>query len=338
VLVAGLSIGVWTQADTVLPFAASLLMIALLYTTNMAYGYFVESRSKRQFTDLFGQYVPPELVDKMAEDPEQYTMEGKSEDLTVLFSDIVGFTSISEALEPRDLAAFINEYLTSMSLVIRDHGGTLDKYIGDAIMAFWGAPVVDANHAVHAVGAGLKMQEELQRINREIVAPKGWPEIHIGIGLNSGVMRVGDMGSKIRRAYTVMGDPVNLGSRLEGLTREYGVGILVGEETRKRASGFAFREIDRVKVKGKDEPVAIFEPLGREGAVDKSRIDEARLWQQCLRQYRAQDWDHAEMSLLNLTRMNPSAKLYAMFVERIAGLRRDSPGPGWDGVTIFKTK
>jgi adenylate cyclase len=338
VLVAGLSIGVWTQADTVLPLAASLLMIALLYTTNMAYGYFVESRSKRQFTELFGQYVPPELVDKMAEDPEQYTMEGKSEDLTVLFSDIVGFTSISEALEPRDLALFINEYLTSMSLVIRDHGGTLDKYIGDAIMAFWGAPVVDANHAVHAVGAGLKMQEELQRINREIVAPKGWPEIHIGIGLNSGVMRVGDMGSKIRRAYTVMGDPVNLGSRLEGLTREYGVGILVGEETRKRAGGFVFREIDRVKVKGKDEPVAIFEPLGREGAVDKRRIDEAKLWQQCLKQYRAQDWDHAEMSLLNLTRMNPSAKLYAAFVERIAGLRRDSPGPGWDGVTIFKTK
>ena len=338
ILVAALSIGVWTQADTVLPLAASLLMIAVLYTTNMAYGYFVESRSKRQFTELFGQYVPPELVDKMAEDPEQYSMEGKSEDLTVLFSDIVGFTSISEALEPRDLAAFINEYLTSMSFVIRDHGGTLDKYIGDAIMAFWGAPVVDANHAAHAVSAALKMQEELQRINREILRPKGWPEIQIGVGLNSGVMSVGDMGSKIRRAYTVMGDPVNLGSRLEGLTREYGVGILVGEETRKRASGFLFREIDRVKVKGKDEPVAIFEPLGREGDIEKSRIDEAKLWQQCLKQYRAQDWDHAEMSLLNLTRMNPNAKLYAEFVERIAGLRRDPPGPTWDGVTAFKTK
>ncbi len=337
-LVAALSVATWIQADTVLPLAASLLMIAVLYTTNMAYGYFVESRSKRQFTELFGQYVPPELVDKMAEDPEQYSMEGKSEDLTVLFSDIVGFTSISEALEPRDLAAFINEYLTSMSLVIRDHGGTLDKYIGDAIMAFWGAPVVDANHAAHAVTAALKMQAVLARMNREVIQPKGWPEIRIGVGLNSGVMSVGDMGSKIRRAYTVMGDPVNLGSRLEGLTREYGVGILVGEETRKRASGFVFREIDRVKVKGKDEPVAIFEPLGREGEVEKGRIDEAKLWQQCLKQYRAQDWDHAEMSLLNLTRMNPNAKLYAEFVERIAGLRRDPPGPAWDGVTTFKTK
>jgi adenylate cyclase len=337
-LVSGLSLGVWTQAAVVLPIAASLLMIAALYTINMAYGYFIESRSKRQFTELFGQYVPPELVDKMAADPEQYSMEGKSEDLTVLFSDIVGFTSISESLEPRELATFINEYLTSMSLVIRDHGGTLDKYIGDAIMAFWGAPVADARHADHAVSAALDMQAELERINREIIRPKGWPQIHIGVGLNSGVMRVGDMGSRIRRAYTVMGDPVNLGSRLEGLTREYGVGILVGEETRRRTSGFVYREIDRVKVKGKDEPVAIFEPLGREGEIDRRRMDEAKLWHQCLLQYRAQDWDHADMSLLNLTRLNPQAKLYQEFVERIAGLRREPPGPGWDGVTVFKTK
>ena len=182
------------------------------------------------------------------------------------------------------------------------------------------------------------MQAELERINREIIRPKGWPQIHIGVGLNSGVMRVGDMGSRIRRAYTVMGDPVNLGSRLEGLTREYGVGILVGEETRRRTTGFVYREIDRVKVKGKDEPVAIFEPLGREGEIDRRRMDEAKLWHQCLLQYRAQDWDHADMSLLNLTRLNPQAKLYQEFVERIAGLRREPPGPGWDGVTVFKTK
>jgi len=337
-LAAGLSLGLWSEAAIVLPLASSLLMIALLYTINMAYGYFVESRSKRQFTELFGQYVPPELVDKMAEDPEQYSMEGKSEDLTVLFSDIVGFTSISESLEPRELATFINEYLTAMSLVIRAHGGTLDKYIGDAIMAFWGAPVADPDHARDGVRAALAMQVELERINREIFRPRGWPQIHVGIGLNSGVMRVGDMGSKIRRAYTVMGDPVNLGSRLEGLTREYGVGILLGEETRRRASGFVYREIDRVKVKGKDEPVAIFEPLGREGEVDKSLIEELRLWHQCLKQYRARDWDHAEMSLLNLTRVNPQAKLYAEFAERIAALRRTPPEPGWDGVTAFRTK
>ncbi len=336
-LIVALNLAIWTQADMVLPLASSVLMIAALYTMNMAYGYFVESRSKRQFTELFGQYVPPELVDKMAEDPEKYSMEGKSDELTVLFSDIVGFTSISEALEPKDLAAFINEYLTTMSLVIRNHRGTLDKYIGDAIMAFWGAPVSDAEHARQGVLAGLAMQAELVRIN-EHIRDKGWPEIKIGIGLNSGVMRVGDMGSKVRRAYTVMGDPVNLGSRLEGLTREYGVGILVGESVKSRVKDVVFREVDRVKVKGKDEPVAIFEPLGLESEVDKKLLDEVKLWHACLKQYRAQQWDQAELTLLNLTRMNPGSKLYAEFAERVAHLRAHPPAADWDGVTAFKTK
>jgi adenylate cyclase len=304
---------------------------------NMAYGYFVESRSKRQFTELFGQYVPPELVDKMAEDPEKYSMEGKSDELTVLFSDIVGFTSISEALEPKDLAAFINEYLTTMSLIIRNHRGTLDKYIGDAIMAFWGAPVSDADHARQGVLAGLAMQAELIRINQRI-REKGWPEIKIGIGLNSGVMRVGDMGSKVRRAYTVMGDPVNLGSRLEGLTREYGVGILVGESVKAKVKDVVFREVDKVKVKGKDEPVAIFEPLGLESEVDKKLLDEVKLWHGCLKQYRTQQWDQAEVTLINLARMSPGNKLYAEFADRVAHLRANPPPAGWDGVTAFKTK
>jgi adenylate cyclase len=336
-LVVVFNLMVWTQADLVLPLATSVLMTAALYTMNMAYGYFVESRSKRQFTELFGQYVPPELVDKMAEDPQKYSMEGKSDELTVLFSDIVGFTSISEALEAKDLAAFINEYLTTMSLVIRNHRGTLDKYIGDAIMAFWGAPVADAEHARQGVLAALAMQSDLLRINEHIRA-KGWPEIKIGIGLNSGVMRVGDMGSKVRRAYTVMGDPVNLGSRLEGLTREYGVGILVGESTKNKVRDVVFREVDKVKVKGKDEPVAIFEPLGLEGDLDRQVLEEVKLWHQGLKQYRGQQWEQAELTMLNLTRMNPGSRLYAEFSERIARMRVTPPGAGWDGVTAFKTK
>jgi adenylate cyclase len=333
-----LNVGIWNYGDTVLPLASAVLMTGALYTVNMAYGYFVEARSKRQFTELFGQYVPPELVDRMAEDPGKYSMEGKSEDLTVLFSDIVGFTSISESLEPKELAAFINEYLTSMSLVIRNHHGTLDKYIGDAIMAFWGAPVEDREHARHGILSALAMQRELARINAEVVKPKGWPEIRIGIGLNSGVMRVGDMGSRIRRAYTVMGDPVNLGSRLEGLTREYGVGIIASESTKSKVKGFVFRELDKVKVKGKDEPVAIFEVVGAEGEVDRKQHEELKLWHQCLKHYRAQDWDQAEVALLNLQRMYPGRKLYAEFSERVAEYRKDPPGPGWDGVTKFKTK
>ncbi len=336
-LIIGLNLVVWTEGGLVLPLASSLLMTVALFTINMAYGYFVESRSKRQFTELFGQYVPPELVDKMAEDPEKYTMEGRSEQLTVLFSDIVGFTSISEALTPKDLSAFINEYLTSMSLVIRDHRGTLDKYIGDAIMSFWGAPVADAEHARQGVLAALAMQARLLEIN-ELVVARGWPPIRIGIGLNSGTMSVGDMGSKVRRAYTVMGDAVNLASRLEGLTREYGVGIIVGQATRDLVRDGVFRELDKVKVKGKDEPVAIFEAVGIEGSLDRNLIDELKLWNQCLKQYRAQEWDQAELSLLNLTRMNPEQKLYKEFTVRVAHMRSAPPGPGWDGVTTFKTK
>jgi adenylate cyclase len=336
-LISSLDVAIWMQANMVLPLASALLMIVALYTMNMAYGYFVESRSKRQFTELFGQYVPPELVDKMAEDPEKYTMEGKEEVLTVLFSDVRGFTTISESLSAKELSAYINDYLTSMSLVIRGNRGTLDKYIGDAIMAFWGAPVEDLAHARNGVLTALQMQQRATTLNEEFRA-KGWPEFHIGIGVNSGRMRVGDMGSKLRKAYTVMGDPVNLGSRLEGITKQYGVGILVGEDTRKAVKDVVFREVDRVRVKGKDEAVAIFEPLGLEGEVEKSVHDEIRLWNQCLRHYRSQDWDQAEVTLLNLQRMRPDCQLYQVYVERIEHYRREPPEAGWDGVTKFATK
>jgi adenylate cyclase len=321
----------------VLPLASSLLMIAALFALNMSWGYFVESRSKRQFTELFGQYVPPELVDKMAADPEKYSMEGKSEELTVLFSDIVGFTSISESLEPKELSQFINDYLTAMSLVIRNNRGTLDKYIGDAIMAFWGAPVEDPEHARQGVISAMAMQTELDKVRAQMLA-RGWPDIRIGVGVNTGQMRVGDMGSKLRKAYTVMGDAVNLGSRLEGLTRVYGVGIIVGPHTKQLVTDIVFRELDRVKVKGKDEPVDIFEPIGIEGQVDKKVMDEIKLWHKALRAYRAQKWDEAEMDLFNLQRMSPQCKLYELYFERIKECRADPPGPDWDGVTAFKTK
>ena len=336
-LYTGLNVVVWTKGGLVLPLASSLLMIAALFAFNMSWGYFVESRSKRQFTELFGQYVPPELVDQMAKDPERYSMEGKSEELTVLFSDIVGFTSISESLTPKELSQFINDYLTAMSLVIRNNRGTLDKYIGDAIMAFWGAPVADPEHARQGVISAIAMQAELDKLREQMLA-RGWPDIHIGVGVNTGTMSVGDMGSKLRKAYTVMGDAVNLGSRLEGLTRVYGVGIIVGATTKQAVKDIVFRELDRVKVKGKDEPVEIFEPIGLEGQVEQKKLDEIKLWHKALRAYRAQNWDQAEMDLLNAQRMSPDCKLYELYFERIKQCRIDPPGPNWDGVTAFKTK
>jgi adenylate cyclase len=333
----GINLGFWHSAHMVLPLAGTLTLILVLYAINMSWGYFVESKAKRQFTELFGQYVPPELVDEMARNPENYSMEGRKAELTVLFSDIRGFTTISEGLQPDQLATLMNLYLGAMTEVIRHQRGTLDKYIGDAIMAFWGAPVADAEHARHAVITALEMQEALAVLNKDLVA-KGWPALKIGVGVNTGTMTVGDMGSPVRKAYTVMGDAVNLGSRLEGITKQYGVGILVGEGTRDLVKkDFVFRELDLVKVKGKDKPVAIYEPLGLEGAVPKEVLDANKLWNQALRAYRAQDWDQAEVALLNLTRSAPHP-LYEVYMERIAHYRKAPPEAGWDGSWKFDTK
>jgi len=336
---AGLNIVAWMWHKALLdvPLASSLLVVLAMFALNMSYGYFVESRSKRQFTELFGQYVPPELVDQMARDPGRYTMEGKSEVLTVLFSDIRGFTSIAEGLNPRELSQLLNEYLTAMSNVIGEHRGTLDKYIGDAIMAFWGAPVAEPDHPTRAVTAAMAMQAQLGPLNTTFQA-RGWPQLAIGVGINTGPMSVGDMGSKLRKAYTVLGDAVNLASRLEGLTKRYGTGIIVGEATRKAVNGIVFRELDRVRVKGKDEPVAIYEPIGAEGAIGKVKQEELRLWLQALKAYRSQDWDQADVAIFNLRRLHPNAPLYALYAERIAQHRARPPERSWDGVTTFEEK
>ena len=335
-VVSGLNILLWS-AGLALPLAAVVTLILALYALNMSWGYFVESRSKRQFAELFGQYVPPELVDEMARDPERYSMEGKNEELTVLFSDVRGFTSISEGLDPKELTQLMNEYLGAMTQVVQRNRGTLDKYIGDAIMAFWGAPVADAEHARRAVFTALEMQRELRKLDAPFKA-RGWPELHIGVGINTGTMTVGDMGSTVRKSYTVMGDAVNLGSRLEGITKQYGVGIIVSDSTKAQVKDVLYRELDRVRVKGKDEPVGIFEPLGLASDVEPARQDEVKLWNQALRYYRQQDWDAAELQLINLLRQSPGCYLYQLYAKRVAHCRANPPGEGWDGVTTFETK
>ncbi len=327
----------WHYGNLVLPLGSSVLMVLVMFALNMSYGYFVESRAKRQFTELFGQYVPPELVEEMSRNPESYSMEGRKAELTVLFSDVRGFTTISEGLSPENLVRLMNIYLTAMTELLRKNRGTVDKYIGDAVMAFWGAPVADADHARHAVITAMEMQAALPAVNRTL-AQHGWPELHIGVGINTGEMTVGDMGSTVRQAYTVMGDAVNLGSRLEGITKQYGVNILVGETTRKAIKDIVFREVDRVQVKGKEEPVAIFEPIGLDGEVGKGMLEELKLWNQVLRHYRAQDWDQAEVALLNLSRMAPERGLYGKYMDRVAHLRKAPPEADWKGVWKFETK
>jgi adenylate cyclase len=335
--VVGSNLAFWQFANWVMPLATGLLLVTSLFVLNMSYGYFVESKAKRQFTELFGQYVPPELVEQMSRNPESYSMAGRKAELTVLFSDVRGFTSLSEGMEPDRLAHLMNEYLSAMTLVIRKHQGTLDKYIGDAIMAFWGAPVDDTEHARHAVITALEMQQALTELNRALAA-KGSPEMKIGVGVNTGPMTVGDMGSVVRKAYTVMGDAVNLGARLESITKHYGVGIIVGDTTRKAVKDLVFRELELVQVKGKEEPVAIFEPLGIEGQVPKEVLENLDCWHAALRHYRKQEWDQAERLLADLLRADPGCRLYALYLEQIAAWRRNPPAPEWAGINKFETK
>jgi adenylate cyclase len=303
----------------------------------MAYGFFVEARGKRQITGLFGQYVPPELVDEMAKDPEQFSMEGESREMTVLFTDVRGFTTISEGLEPKALSLLMNEFLTPLTEVIYRHRGTIDKYIGDCIMAFWGAPLADPLHARNAIVAALEMQRTLKSLQPHFRA-QNWPEVQIGVGLNTGRMSVGNMGSRIRLAYTVMGDAVNLASRLESITKEYGTDIIVGENTKDAVSDIVFREIDRVRVKGKDQAVTIFEPVGIEGEVAQARLDELTAFHRALQVYRSQDWDSAEKAFIDLQKTESERKLCHTFLQRIAFLRQNPPASDWDGAFTFETK
>jgi adenylate cyclase len=327
----------YRSANLILPVATLLLLMVSLFIFNVAWGYWFEFRKGRAITNLFGEYVAPELVEVMADDPENYNMEGDKRELTIMFADVRNFTTISESLEANTLREYINKYLTDVSEDIRGNRGTLDKYIGDCVMAFWGAPVPLTDHASRAVATALLMQKTAKRLNQEYVE-RGWPPLKIGIGVNTGEARVGDMGSKIRRAYTVMGDPVNLAARLEGLTKEYGVGLAVGDATKRAAPLFAYRELDRVRVKGKNEPVAIYEPICLESELDAEMRRTLTHWHEALALYREQKWDKSEAIVRKLYDQYPDDWLYDIFLERIEEFRAEPPGPDWDGVTNFKTK
>jgi len=295
------------------------------------------TRSRRLITGLFGTYVPKELVAEMSKNPEVYSMRGESRDMTVLFSDVRDFTSISEGLTPEGLKDMMNAYLTEMTQVIQEKRGTIDKYIGDAIMAFWGAPLDDAEHAIHGVESALAMQKRIRGLDNDFVK-RGWPILQIGVGLNNGEMNVGDMGSKFRRAYTVMGDAVNIASRLEGLTKEYGIGILVSENLVKAAQGFVYREIDKVVVKGRHEGIAIFEPIGQVGEVGETVLQEIDRFHKALELYRKQKWDDAQGALKTLLYAAPDNKLYKVYLKRIEQFRGNPPGAAWNGTWVFTTK
>jgi adenylate cyclase len=323
--------------NLILPLASPMMLIVLIFMLHMTYGFFIESRGKRQLANLFGHYIPPELVDEMSESLEEFSLDGENREMTVLFSDVRGFTTISEGMDPKELTQLMNALLTPMTRVIHKNRGTIDKYMGDAIMSFWGAPLTDSEHARHALYAAMEMMDELKIMQADF-KQRGWPVVNIGIGLNTGNMNVGNMGSEFRVAYTVLGDAVNLGARLEGLTKEYGVNIIVNESTKAAIPEFLFRELDLVRVKGKNEPVAIFEPLGHRNDVEKSITEELSAYRKALSNFRAQSWDKAELDFFNLNRSYPDRYLYQVYLERVTVYRNEPPGDDWDGVFTHTSK
>ena len=327
----------WQYANIVLSIAPIIAMILLMYFVSMSYGFFITNRGKKQIEGLFGQYAPPEVVEEMSDNPAGYSMEAETRELTALFSDIRGFTNLSEGMGAEELAKLMNAYLTPMTQIIHKNRGTIDKYMGDAIMAFWGAPIADTDHARHALYAAMEMSKSIKILNQDFIK-RGWPEIKIGIGINSGEMSVGNMGSEFRMAYTVMGDAVNLGSRLEGLTKAYGVEIIVSESVCQCVPEMVYRELDFVRVKGKQKPVTIYEPIGLKDDINAELKSELKLYTQTLSLYRKQQWDQAELQFLNLQKQSKNKKLYDLYVSRIQSYRSQPSTNDWDGVFTFETK
>lgn len=313
------------------------LMGMSIYVLLTLYKYFTEERKKKHLRSTFSKYVSPAVVDEILKDPENIELGGKKQRMTVMFSDVRGFTTISEKLEPQVLSDVLNHYLTPMTNIVFQNKGTLDKYMGDAIMSFFGAPIMFEDHAAHACRCALQSLVKLKEIQAEFKA-MGHPEIDIGIGINSGDMSVGNMGSDIVRSYTVMGDSVNLGSRLEGINKEYGTRIIISEFTyRDVEKDFTAREVDRVRVKGKLEPVRIFE-LICEG---KPPAD----WEDCLKNfaegyklYHQKNFTDAINAFQAALTARPTDPVSELYLERCAEYIQEPPPENWDGVHIMKTK
>jgi len=335
-LLLGLNMLMWLNG-VVLALAIPLLFILVLFTLSTVYGYLIESRSRRTLMGVFGQYVPPALVDEMSQGAENFGLEGESREMTVLFSDIRGFTAMAESLTPGELKNLLNRFFTPMTRIIHAHRGTIDKYVGDLIMAFWGAPLHDDQHARHALEAAMQMLEREAELKQEF-EQLGLPAISIGIGLNTGNMNVGNMGSEFRMAYTVIGDAVNLASRLEGLTRVYDVGLVVSEATRAGHADLLYRELDRVRVKGKQKAVTIYQPIAYNDRATPELRQELNLYHQALRLYRDADWDLAELQFLALSQKYPECRLYHLYIERIQYFRTSPPAPEWRGVFDYTSK
>ncbi|MEQ1876196.1 MAG: CHASE2 domain-containing protein [Bdellovibrionia bacterium] len=321
----------------VITIVTPLLLVGTLYVALTFYKYFTEERHKKAIKGTFEKYVSPAIVAEVLKDPSNLLLGGKKQRMTVLFSDVRGFTTISEKLDPQALSAMLNSYLTPMTELVFKNKGTLDKYMGDAIMAFFGAPLHYPDHAKAGVQCALDMMALLPGLNK-MLADKGLPPIDVGIGLNTGDMSVGNMGSETVRSYTVMGDAVNLGSRLEGINKQYGTHIIISEFTYLEVKDeYICREVDWVRVKGKLQPVKIFEVVSRKQDAVKSP-ELLSFFEKGSLEYHQQNWDTAIDCFSKALNIDPEDEPSKLFLQRATAYKEEPPPKDWDGVFEMKTK
>ncbi|MCZ6861113.1 MAG: adenylate/guanylate cyclase domain-containing protein [Alphaproteobacteria bacterium] len=322
------------------PIYPSIAVILTLLTGTMVV-YLRSEAERRQVRNAFSRYMSPELVEQLAGNPGRLVLGGENREMSLLFCDIRGFTGISEGFaDAHELTAFINRFLTPMTHVILQHRGTIDKYMGDCIMAFWNAPLSDPDHAVHACRSALEMVDALATLNAEWAdeakrAKKEFAPVRVGIGLNTGIACVGNLGSEQRFDYSVIGDEVNLASRLEGQSKTYGFDIIIGEKTKKAAPGFAMIEIDLIRVIGRTQPARIYALLGDEAHAASDGFEQlADTNAKFLAAYRRRDWRGALGLLKSCRTLGGSqlAGLYDMFAGRIAGFANTPPPKDWTGI------
>lgn len=313
------------------------LQIIFLAIINSGWGYLFETRNRKKLHDIYGQYVSSTHIDKMLLSRDKHTLEGSTKLMTVLFADVRGFTSISEKLDAKDVKRFLNTLLTPLTEIIFLQRGTIDKYVGDMIMAFWNDPIDDPNHAANCVEAALKMQEKMAELTSTFTS-QGIPDAALRIGINTGLMHVGDMGSSYRKAYTVLGDSVNLASRLEGVNKLYDTKILVSEATQQACANIVFRFIDSIYVKGKNSVTKIYEPIGTIGEISKTSLTELTGYQEAIELYLNRDWLHAKEQLTLLTKTYPEVELYRLYLSRATQYHREPPPPNYDLAQHLTTK
>jgi adenylate cyclase len=349
-LLIGTSWYFYTQHRLLIDFTYPLLSTTTIYLTLIFTNFVREQAQRRQIRSAFGQYLSPALIEQLAQSPEKLVLGGEQREMTIMFSDVRGFTTLSESYknDPQGLTTLMNRFLTPLTNAILDRKGTIDKYMGDAIMAFWNAPLDDKEHELHACEAAIDMLERIDVLNQEraIEAKAGnhtFIPINVGVGLNTGLCVVGNMGSDLRFDYSVLGDSVNLASRLEGQSKEYGFPIIVGSKTALAVKDkFAILELDFIMVKGKKEPEVIYAIAGREETAHSGRFQRLRnLTIEMLACYRSRDWEGALAAIERGRRTDEAGALellYNLYEARIHGYQKNPPPQDWNGAFALLTK